>query len=224
MAYLLGFGHSSPPPTAKWSLSNNIIIQAARVDSQYIAVTDRKAYENRGFVNEPQHLEFCVSDEPFAIFAPINSAIKQQTSYLRNAEQIKQLILNHIVINPPTIQEQAKTTTELKSLTNRLIKINSTHANDALIKHQIPITNTSGTIYVIDSFVIGRQNLNNNLNYNQQQQITNTNKNNTFDNLIKVLSYFKENVRVFQHFLLKSNLSTILNDGKSGICNNTYKF
>lgn len=46
------------------------------------------------------------------------------------------------------------------------------------------------------------------------QQTKNTNNTKFIDNIYQVLSFFKEGVRVFQHFLSKSNVSKVLKDGK----------
>ncbi|XP_044743153.1 transforming growth factor-beta-induced protein ig-h3 [Chrysoperla carnea] len=179
-----------------------------------------------------------VSDQPFTIFAPINSATKDTNSYLRNSEHVKNLLLSHIVLGTQIDVEKQNTTEEnYETLSGRTIHITKKnqklYANDALIINQ-KIQLPAGVIIIIDNYVLGKANLNNtqhpeNIPVNLLttisgtnginssaliQQTKNTNNTKFIDNIYQVLSFFKEGVRVFQHFLSKSNVSKVLKDGQ----------
>ncbi|XP_060517009.1 transforming growth factor-beta-induced protein ig-h3 [Cylas formicarius] len=183
-----------------------------------------------------------ISDKPFTIFAPQNSPTVQEKQLLRQPELVKRLLLDHVV--PDTRFDIANVTanSSITTLSGKTVQIwldknGKLKANNAsIVENKIEVPN--GNLVIIDSYLFP---ITNRLDYNESaisaagaetnmrsaddavtfpiaMEITKRDKhepNTKFvENVLEVLSFLKSRVRVFQHFLSRSNVSQSLNEGE----------
>ncbi|XP_056631324.1 transforming growth factor-beta-induced protein ig-h3 [Diorhabda sublineata] len=177
--------------------------------------------------------EVKISDEPFTIFAPQNSATKRAEKLLQQPELIKKLLLDHVVLGSlidltNITSDTTLTTLSGKSVTVRIFKEHDLKANDAnVVERRVVVPN--GLLVILDGYLFAeeqetKQNNASALPTAQEKLMdvsatfsstSNENSKNqsnaTFvENIMEVLSFLKSGVRVFQHFLSRSNVSNLL--------------
>lgn len=177
--------------------------------------------------------EVKISDEPFTIFAPKNSATKRAEKLLQQPELIKKLLLDHVVLGAlidltNITSDTTLTTLSGKSVTVRISKEHDLKANDAnVVERKVVVPN--GLLVILDGYLFAEEQETKQKNVSSvpavQEKLmdvsatfsstpneTNKNQSNaTFvENIMEVLSFLKSGVRVFQHFLSRSNVSKLL--------------
>lgn len=144
---------------------------------------------------------------------------------------VKKLLLDHIVLGASIDLTNTTNDISFKTLGGRTVQIQHKDgkltANDAnIIEKKIQVPN--GTLIVLDKYLFPEEEEEPVKNITSQaklvdlatEQSTTIAKNNhqsntTFvENVLEVLSFLKSGVRVFQHFLSRSNVSKLLKDGK----------
>lgn len=173
------------------------------------------------------------SDKPFTILAPKNSAETRDDNILHQPEAVKKLLLDHLVLGTKIDLNNFTTNSDItfKTLTGKTVKIktlkeNKLEANGAKIlipKVEIP----NGVLIVLDNYLFpedrkeknGTQSLNLGMlsvvTAAKEEGKSVTSGNGSFvENVLQVLSLLKNGVRVFHHFLSRSNVSQLLLDGK----------
>ncbi|KAK4879967.1 hypothetical protein RN001_008113 [Aquatica leii] len=168
-----------------------------------------------------------ISDKPFTILAPKNSA-KLHPSGTQRENYIKQIILDHIVLG--SIINVTNTTQELTFDTSRGKKVHLNRKENKLLANDVAVLQTNigvanGTIIVLNNYLFSDE-LNAKKNTQQgkldagshtvvKAKEESPTSNTTFvDNVLQVLSYLKSGVRVFHHFLSRSNVSKLLQEGE----------
>lgn len=174
-----------------------------------------------------------ITGEPFTIIAPRNSAGTRDDSVLTQPDLVRQILLDHVVLGTKI---DITNTTTFNTLGGKAVHVRNKdgklHANDALIvEPRIEVPN--GVVIVVDNYLFPEEKL---LRKNHEGNHTRSNdapgmltvitvtddagnkttNNATFvENIMQVLSYLKSGVRVFQHFLSRSNVSQLLKEGKN---------
>lgn len=164
-----------------------------------------------------------ISAEPFTILAPKNSAETRKDAVLKTPELVKKILLDHIILGA---QIDISNATTFKTLGGKQVTVtkkqDKLYANDAqVLQNKIHVPN--GILIILDNYLFNEKELRKTgtdetvdvgmlsvVNVNQEETAKTTEKpiNATFiDNLSQVLSYLKTGVRVFQHFLSRSNVS-----------------
>lgn len=169
------------------------------------------------------------SDKPFTILAPKNTAdTRDVATLLRQPELVKKLLLDHVVLGSRLDLTNITSETSFKTLRGRLVNIRPTdkgllQANDAIIlQRKVEVPN--GILMILDNYLFAdeqmmkrnassQENINvENLSvFNAEEPISS--KTSFIENVQQVLSFLKSGVRVFQHFLVRSNVSKLLEDG-----------
>ncbi|KAJ8935742.1 hypothetical protein NQ314_012668 [Rhamnusium bicolor] len=172
-------------------------------------------------------------EEPFTILAPQNSATKRAENLLHQPELVKKLLLDHMVLGARIDLTNITSDTSFKTLGGRTVRVRPTKednsklkANDAnVIERKVIVPN--GLLVVLDSYLFPEEHL---IKKNTSQgklvdiaaysvvtakEDSKNQSNTTFvENIMEVLSFLKSGVRVFQHFLSRSNVSRLLRDGR----------
>lgn len=167
-----------------------------------------------------------ISGEPFTILAPQNSASKHTENLLQQPELVKNLVLDHVLLGSRIDITNLTTDTSFKTLGGRIvhvrhIKDGKLKANDAnIVERKVAVPN--GLLVVLDNYLfpeeqVIKKNATQGKHVNIASFTTNDTKNQfntTFvENVMEVLSFLKSGVRVFQHFLSRSNVSRLLLEG-----------
>ncbi|KAG5897261.1 hypothetical protein JTB14_013162 [Gonioctena quinquepunctata] len=171
-----------------------------------------------------------MSDKPFTILAPQNVATKRTENLLHQPELVKKLLLDHVVLGSLIDLTNITSDTTFKTLGGNTVKVRPTKednsklkANDAnVIERKVIVPN--GLLVVLDNFLFPQELL---IKRNASQgklsdmpsfpskENTKNQSNTTFvENVKEVLSFLKSGVRVFQHFLSRSNVSKLLLEDK----------
>ncbi|XP_066147960.1 periostin [Euwallacea fornicatus] len=185
-----------------------------------------------------------ISDKPFTIFAPKNSQSNRAENLLRQPELVKRLLLDHVVLGTKldltnTIEDKISLPTlGGRLVTLRLEKLGNIKANNAsVLEKNIEVPN--GILIVVDSYLFpdedpitmrdmsGQPTSSPPASNAKQANIkplsavldtkeAGKNQSNTsfVENVMEVLSFLKSRVRVFQHFVSRSNVSRLLNEGE----------
>lgn len=197
-----------------------------------------------------------MSDEPFTILAPQNSATKRAENLLQQPELVKKLVLDHVVLGSRIDLTNITSDVTFKTLGGRTVHVRPTNssspnknetngdqeeelllANDArVIERKVAVPN--GLLVVLDNYLfaddgveggepgkVSRRNATTTqgklvdigaLNAVVPAAKNDDNKsqsNATFvENIMEVLSFLKSGVRVFQHFLSRSNVTKLLDN------------
>ncbi|XP_022913590.1 periostin [Onthophagus taurus] len=172
-----------------------------------------------------------VSDQPFTIFAVRNSVELKKECLLSQPDLVKNLLLDHIVIGEKldlnktngtaiTATTASGKTVRVKETVSKEGAKGSFVANDAnVLERGVSVPN--GHLIILDRYLfpdatlkIGKNCSTVGLKEHQNvQQTTHTTQNGSFiDNVMQVLSLLKSGVRVFQHFLSRSNVSRLIDD------------
>lgn len=169
-------------------------------------------------------------DEPFTILAPQNSATKRAENLLQQPELVKKLLLDHVVLGT-RLDLTNVTDISFKTLSGRMVHVKSTKdgklkANDVnVLERKVAVPN--GLLVVLDNYLFAdEQPARRNATQAKVVDIgplsgvtakgeLKNQSNITFvENIMEVLSFLKSGVRVFQHFLSRSNVSKLLDEGK----------
>lgn len=167
--------------------------------------------------------------------APRNSASSRDEGVLQQPELVKKLLLDHIVLGSRIDLTNLTSETTFKTLGGREVHVRTgkegrIEANGAtIIEPKITVPN--GLLIVIDNYlfpddqIIKKNNTKSKLdigmlsvvNVKEEGKTLQTAPSNTsfIENIMQVLSFLKSGVRVFQHFLSRSNVSHLLTEGKS---------
>ncbi|CAH0557354.1 unnamed protein product [Brassicogethes aeneus] len=168
-----------------------------------------------------------MSDEPFTIFAPQNSATKRAENLLQQPELVKKLLLDHVVLKQ-RLDLTNVTDISFKTLGGRMVHVKATKdgklkANDVyVVERKVVVPN--GLLVVLDNYLFSDEHPTTKKNATQAKVVdiapisvvAGKNQSNvTFvENIMEVLSFLKSGVRVFQHFLSRSNVSKLLEEGE----------
>ncbi|XP_031342994.1 uncharacterized protein LOC116170630 [Photinus pyralis] len=167
--------------------------------------------------------------KPFTILAPSNAAKLHATGTQRE-NFIKQIILDHVVLG--SIVNITNNTKEISFETLRGKTVHVRRKEDKLLANDVLILQSNvgvpnGVIIVLDKYLfsdelsIKKNTSQAKLNVSSHTVVTvkeqpSVQSNTTFiQNVLQVLSYLKSGVRVFQHFLSRSNVSKLLEDGEN---------
>lgn len=170
-----------------------------------------------------------ITDKPFTILAPSNAA-KLHASGTQRENYIKQIILDHVVLG--SIVNLTNNTKEISFETLRGKTVHVRRKEDKLLANDVLIVQSNvgvpnGVIIVLDKYLfsdelsIKKNTSQGKLNVSSHTVVTvkeqsSVQSNTTFiQNVLQVLSYLKSGVRVFQHFLSRSNVSKLLEDGEN---------
>uniref|UniRef100_A0A1Y1L633 FAS1 domain-containing protein n=2 Tax=Photinus pyralis TaxID=7054 RepID=A0A1Y1L633_PHOPY len=170
-----------------------------------------------------------ITDKPFTILAPSNAAKLHATGTQRE-NFIKQIILDHVVLG--SIVNITNNTKEISFETLRGKTVHVRRKEDKLLANDVLILQSNvgvpnGVIIVLDKYLfsdelsIKKNTSQGKLNVSSHTVVTvkeqpPVQSNTTFiQNVLQVLSYLKSGVRVFQHFLSRSNVSKLLEDGEN---------
>nr|XP_023020959.1 uncharacterized protein LOC111509435 [Leptinotarsa decemlineata] len=171
------------------------------------------------------------TDKPFTILAPQNSATKRAENLLHQPELVKKLLLDHVVLGSLIDLTNITSDITFKTLGGNTVKVRPTKednsklkANDAnVIERKVLVPN--GLLVVLDNFLFPQeQPIKRNASQGKLSDVTSfaatkesskNQSNTTFvENIMEVLSFLKSGVRVFQHFLSRSNVSKLLHEDK----------
>jgi len=159
-----------------------------------------------------------IKDEDYTILAPKNTAILKDETLIRRPELIKKLLMDHLVLgqalnlfNVHTFSSFTVQTSSGRNVTFNK-KEEQFYANEAKILETQKI-GSKGSLLVLDTFLFADDDIkiareNSVLGMEQGKNVT------FIDNVMQVLTLLKSGVRVFQHFLNKSNVSNILEKGE----------
>lgn len=176
---------------------------------------------------------FFISDQPFTILAPKNSAETRDDNILHQPDVVKKLLLDHVVLGTKidltnlTINDFNFKTLSGKTVKIKTLKEGKLEANDAKIlipKIDVP----NGVLVILDNYLFPEDRKGKNgtktLDLGMLSVVTvkeeakSATGNGSFvENVLKVLSLLKNGVRVFHHFLSRSNVSQLLLDGNKSI-------
>lgn len=147
---------------------------------------------------------------------------------IKRESHIKQIILDHIVLGP--IINLTNATKDLTFHTLRGSTVYVRRKEDKLLANDVAVLNTkisvpNGALIILDNYIFWDDHIKRNLTHGKidtsfqtDEKVKEESKittNVTFlENILQVLSYLKSGVRVFQHFLSRSNVSKLLEDGK----------
>ncbi|CAH1368674.1 hypothetical protein MTP99_010151 [Tenebrio molitor] len=168
------------------------------------------------------------SGEPFTILAPQNSATKRAENLLQKPELVKKLLLDHVVLGSRIDLTNVTGDTSFKTLGGRTVHVRRTKddklkANDAnIVERKVEVPN--GLLVVLDNYLFPEEQVTKE-NATQGKLVdiaafapsedAKNQSNTTFvENVMEVLGFLKSGVRVFQHFLSRSNVSKLLDDGE----------
>lgn len=170
-----------------------------------------------------------ITDKPFTILAPTNIA-KLHASGSQRENYIKQMILDHVVLGSIVNLTNNTEAISFETLRGKTVHVRRKEdkllANDVLIL-QSNVGVPNGVIIVLDKYLfsdelsIKKNTSQGKLNVSSHTVVTvkeqpPVQSNTTFiQNVLQVLSYLKSGVRVFQHFLSRSNVSKLLEDGEN---------
>ncbi|CAH1183688.1 unnamed protein product [Phaedon cochleariae] len=168
-----------------------------------------------------------LSDKPFTILAPQNIATKHAENLLHQPELIKKLLFDHVVLGSLIDLTNITTDISFTTLGGRTVKVRPTKedsgklwANEAnIIQRKVNVP--KGILVVVDNFLFPPEHI---IRRNETQaklmevglfpaakEGSKNHSNTTFmENILEVLSFLKSGVRVFQHFLTRSNVSKLL--------------
>lgn len=163
--------------------------------------------------------------------APQNAATKRVDNILRYPELVKKLLLDHVILGTSLDLSNVTSDLTFQTMRNRTVRIRPTKEDNSKLKaNDVNVVDTrkipNGLLVVLDGFLVQEDEL---LKKNASSQskpvdmstlpVSNEehkNKSNaTFvENILEVLSYLRSGVRVFQHFLSRSNVSRLLHEGR----------
>ncbi|CAG9854830.1 unnamed protein product [Phyllotreta striolata] len=177
------------------------------------------------------------SDEPFTVFAPQNSATRRAENLLHQPDLIKKLLLDHVVLGSLVDLTNASNGTSVKTLGGGTVDIrpakeNNLKANNVnVVERKVVVPN--GILVILDDYLfpLGEEMKQDNAvstssstvapakekpaeaaSFSAGPSESSKNQSNTtfVENIMEVLSFLKGGVRVFQHFLSRSNVSNLL--------------
>lgn len=169
-----------------------------------------------------------ISDESFTILAPKNTAIIEDDGLLHHPELVRKLLMDHVVLGPHldvdnVTSERSVTTLGGRTFTLSPAKEGKLRANGANIL-ETKLIRPNGLLVVLDNYlfpddlelkrnktktsVVGMIDV---VNVKEERK-TKTSNATFIENIMQVLSLLKSGVRVFQHFLSRSNVSKLLTD------------
>ncbi|KAJ8969668.1 hypothetical protein NQ317_002695 [Molorchus minor] len=171
------------------------------------------------------------SERPFTIFAPQNSATKRAENVLHQPELVKKLLLDHVVLGSRIDLTNLTSDVAFQTMGGRTVKIRPAKegntklkANEAnILERKVGVPN--GILVVLDNYLFPEEQLTGK-NGSQSKLVDlaaysivtakeegKSQSNTTFvENIMEVLSFLKSGVRVFQHFLSRSNVSKLLKE------------
>lgn len=175
---------------------------------------------------------FSFSDKPFTIFAPKNSAETRDDSVLHQPDVVKKLLLDHVILGSKVDLTNTTGDISFKTLTGKTVKVKylkegKLEANGAKVlvpKVEIP----NGVLVILDNYLFpeerkGKNGSQANLDLGMLSVVTakeerkSSGGNGSFvESVLQVLSLLRSGVRVFHHFLSRSNVSQLVMDGKCG--------
>lgn len=174
---------------------------------------------------------FFFSDEPYTILAVQNSASIRNDCLLKQPELLKKLLLDHMVVGQRIDLSNTTTVTTFKTAGGRTVYVKPSkegklQANSAnVVEANVSIPN--GYLIILDNYLFpDEQAIKKNctlgkldvgmLSVVTAKENPKTSLSNTsfIDNVMQVLSILKSGVRVFQHFLSRSNVSKLIEDGE----------
>ncbi|RZC37412.1 periostin [Asbolus verrucosus] len=169
-----------------------------------------------------------IPGEPFTILAPHNSATKRAENLLQQPELVKKLLLDHVLLGSRIDLTNVTTDTSFKTLGGRTvhvrhIKDGKLKANDAnIIQPKVVVPN--GLLVVLDNYLFPEEQavkknatqgkLVDIATFTPNEDAKNQSNTTFVENVMEVLSFLKSGVRVFQHFLSRSNVSKLLQEGE----------
>lgn len=163
--------------------------------------------------------------------APQNAATKHAENLLHHPELVKKLLLDHVVLGTSLNLSNITTDLTFQTIGGRTVKFRPTKEDNSKLKaNDVNVVDTrkipNGLLVVLDGFLIPEDELLKK-NVTLQSKLVdmstlplshedNKNKSNAsfVDDVLEVLSYLRSGVRVFQHFLSRSNVSKLLQEGK----------
>ncbi|GJQ66831.1 hypothetical protein Trydic_g7866 [Trypoxylus dichotomus] len=170
-----------------------------------------------------------MSDEPYTILAVQNAASVRDDCLLKQPELVKKLLLDHMVIGKRIDLSNTTTVTTFKTAGGRTVHIKPSEegklqANNAnIVEANVSIPN--GYLVILDNYLFpDEQTIKKNctlgkldvgmLSVVTAKESSKPSVSNTsfIDNVMQVLSILKSGVRVFQHFLSRSNVSRLIED------------
>ncbi|KAI4464880.1 periostin-related [Holotrichia oblita] len=173
--------------------------------------------------------EIGCDDEPYTILAVQNAAGIKDECFLKQPEFVKKLLLDHMVIGKRIDLSNITTVTTFKTAGGRTVHITPSvegklQANNAnIVEANVSIPN--GYLIILDNYLFpDEQTAKKNctlgkfdvgmLSVVTTKENSKTSGSNTsfIDNVMQVLTILKSGVRVFQHFLSRSNVSRLIDD------------
>lgn len=177
------------------------------------------------------YIYFFFTDEPYTILAVQNSAGIKDECFLKQPEFVKKLLLDHMVIGKRIDLSNITAVTTFKTAGGRTVHIKPSvegklQANNAnIVEANVSIPN--GYLIILDNYLFpDEQTARKNCTLGKLDvgmlSVVTTKENskasasNTsfIDSVMQVLTILKSGVRVFQHFLSRSNVSRLIDDGK----------
>lgn len=176
-------------------------------------------------------LPFSFSDEPYTIFAPQNAATKRIENFLHHPDLVKKLLRDHVVLGTSLDLSNVTSDLTFQTMGGRTVRLRPTKEDNSKLKaNEVDVIDTrkipNGLLVVLDGFLfpddeLMRKNVTSQSKLVDMSTLSvskeeNKNKLNAsfVDNVLEVLSYLRSGVRVFQHFLSRSNVSKLLQEGK----------
>lgn len=176
-------------------------------------------------------ITFLLSDKPFTILAPKNSATMRDETLLRQPELVKKLLLDHVVLGSRQDLTNVTAETAFQTLGGKTVHLSPGKegkllANGAIVVNpRVEVPN--GVLVVLDDYLfpedgVGKNSTaQNKLDVGMLSVVTAKEENKAVafntsfvENVLEVLSFLKSGVRVFQHFLSRSNVSQLLQEGR----------
>ncbi|KAJ8960998.1 hypothetical protein NQ318_020302 [Aromia moschata] len=185
----------------------------------------------------PLECHFCaregrVAEEPFTILAPQNSATKRAENLLHRPELVKKLLLDHVVLGERIDLANVTADVTFRTLGGSTVRVRPAKedagklkANDVdVVERKVEVPN--GVLIVLDGYLFPEEHYATR-NTSQSKLVdaaaaysvvtakeeAKNQSNTTFvENIMEVLSFLKSGVRVFQHFLSRSNVSKLLKE------------
>lgn len=181
------------------------------------------------------------ADEPYTILAVRNSAGVRDDCLLKQPELVRKLLIDHMVVGKRIDLGNITAETSFVTAGGRTVHIHPVkeggklQANDAnIIEPKVAVPN--GFLVVLDNYLfpdeqalkrncttgkfdVGLLSVVSTKEEPQSASSTQTTNTSFVENVLQVLSVLKSGVRVFQHFLSRSNVSRLINDGKPKITN-----
>ncbi|KAL0274146.1 UNVERIFIED_CONTAM: hypothetical protein PYX00_006639 [Menopon gallinae] len=165
--------------------------------------------------------EVQISDKPFTILAPKNQAAASPSLLLAYPDKVKQMLLDHMVLGQKLRLDDITDTFHFKTLGGKVVsvqEINGTlYANNAQVLEPRVDVPGGGVVVVLNDYLfptdIAKDLPTSTLtptNVNAVDNAADGTNSTFFQNLVDLLSFFKNGVRVFQHFLSRSNVSHLL--------------